>query len=266
MRPKIPGVILAGLLLAGMTGACTDVGAGPDVPMSIEMAAFPSPSVVVGDTLRNEAGVVAPVRAIVRNGRGDEIADAKPLYLYADFNRDSALIVDSARGVIVARKAPTGDPRIAARIGASLQVLRPILVTQAPDSVSGSAPSALTLSLPDTARKNTTGEFSVTVRHTDGIASNVAGWLVRYEVLHPANPANDTTGAAYLVNDNRAASVIDTTDSGGRASRSVRVRPQHFPTSGAQNVSDSVVVQVTVRYRGQLVDGTPLRLTVPVKR
>ncbi|WP_337169485.1 hypothetical protein [Gemmatimonas aurantiaca] len=236
--------------------------------MSIELRPFPSPSVVIGDTLRNEAGVVTPVHAIVRNSAGDEIADARPYYLYADFNRDSAITVDSVGGVIVAHKAlalPEG--RIAARIGSNLQVLRSIIVTEAPDTVTGTAPGKLELIVPDTASKNTTQGFAVSVRHTKGTPSNVNGWVVRYQLLHPANPSNDTSAAAYLVSgESQSASVIDTTDSGGTASRRVRVRPLLFPDPSTPKATDSVVVQVTVRYKGQLVGGTPLRLVAPVSR
>lgn len=265
MKLKITGVILAGLLVAG---ACADVGSGPDVPMSIELRPFPWPSVVIGDTLRNEAGVVTPVHAIVRNSAGDEIADARPYYLYADFNRDSAIAVDSVSGVIVAHKALTvAEGRIAARIGSNLQILRSIIVTEAPDTVTGAAPGELRLRIPDTAQRNTTGAFAVSVRHTQGTASSVNGWVVRYELLRPANPSNDTTAAAWLVSDNnQSASVIDTTDTGGGAARRVRVRPLLFPDPSTPSATDSVIVRVTVRYKGQLVGGTPLRLVAPVSR
>ena len=90
------------ILAAGVGMACAEVGLGPNEAAAIELDPFPSPSVVVGDTLRNIDGVVTAVRARVFNVRGDVINDAAPRYLYADFNIDSALAIDSAKGIVVA--------------------------------------------------------------------------------------------------------------------------------------------------------------------
>ncbi len=263
MRRLALRCLMGGLLLAV---GCADVGSGPEAPAAIEFEPFPFPSIVTGDTLRDEAGVVSPVHAIVRNSAGDVIVDAAPRYLYADFNRDSALTVDQARGTVVAFKAATGsEARIAARIGVSLQVLRGLAITVRPDTLSGIAPDALTLAGPDTASRNTTGEFRVAVGHRDtSSVTAVSSWIVRYELLRPANPANDTIATAFLVDENNRPSMIDTTDGGGNAARRVRVRPGIFSGSGSEG-TDSLIVRVTVRFRGQLIGGAPLDLAVPVR-
>ena len=69
--------------------ACSEVGSGPDVPAAIEMTALPSPSVVIGDTLRNVEGVATPIQATVRNLEGNVITDAPVYYLYADYPRSN---------------------------------------------------------------------------------------------------------------------------------------------------------------------------------
>lgn len=266
---KRMGYALLSLSAFGMfIAACTDVGTAPDVPAAIEMAPFPSPSVVVGDTLRNLAGALAPVRAIVRNTAGDTIANAPVRYLYADFNRDSALLVDSLTGRIIARKAITGEARIAARIGSSLQVIKNLIVTVRPDTVEGTrVGSLLTTTFPDTGRSaassNSTQPFAVTVRNKQGTApTGVNGWVVRFQLVKPANPANDTASAVYLVDDRGTASILDTTDAGGNAGRKARVRASRFPVTG----TDTLEVDATVTYRGQTVRGAPIRLKIPVKR
>jgi hypothetical protein len=263
----VAAAVLAGCAM--VTAGCGDVGLDPDVPAAIEWAPFPAPAVVLGDSLRTEEGVAVPVRAIVRNVAGDTLASASVRYLYADFNRDSALLVDST-GWVRAVKKPKADARLAARAGSSLQVLRTLMVTERPDTAFGSAPaSLLTLVLPDTGRAavtgNTAGPFSVTVRTVPagGTAGPVTGWLVRYELLRPANPGNDTTRGAWLVDDSGRPSVVDTTDTGGGAARKVRVRPTQFPATAG---TDTVVVRVVVRHRGVALRGTPLRLTAPVRR
>jgi hypothetical protein len=266
-------VTLLGVAAAtALAVACAEVGTAPDVPAAIELPPFPSPSVVVGDTLRNEAGIATPIRATVRNSAGDIIAEATPTYIYADFARDGAFLVDSTTGIIVAAKAvPEG--RIAARIGSSLQVLRTLIGTVKPDTaIAGAAPAALIVTLPDTGRaraqSNTTPELPVRVRNRAGTTPvEVQGWLVRFQVIRPANLTNDTTAAVYLVDEQFRASTLDTTGANGQAARRVRVRAAQFPVAqGAARVTDTVVVQATLTYKGRPVPGSPIRLVATVIR
>lgn len=254
-----------------IAAACAEVGTAPDVPTAIELPPFAYPSVVVGDTLRNEAGIATPVRAIVRNSAGDVITGATPTYLYADFLRDTAFLVNATTGMVVARGTVT-DGRIAARIGTSLQVVRPLNATLRPDTAEAAAnPTDLILVFPDTGRAraqaNTTRDMTVRVRNRQtALPTDVNGWLVRYQLLRPANPTNDTSAAVYLVNDNGGASTLDTTNS-GVTGRRARVRANLFPVAqGSARVIDSVIVQATVTYRGRPVAGSPFRFAAPVVR
>ena len=252
------------------TAACAEIGTGLQEPAAIELPPFPSPSVVIGDTLRDVAGKVASIRAIVRNVRGDIIADAPVRFLYADNPRDSAIAVDSASGLVRALRVAKGDARIAARVGGSLQVLRALVVTTRPDSIDGSATTSLfTTTLPDTGRTrattNTSPALGATVRHIEN-ATTVAGvnaWPVQFTIIRPANPTNDTTAAVFLVDDTGRPSTRDTTDASGLASRRVRVRAALFPTGTAV---DSVIVQATASYRGSQLKGAPVRIALPVRR
>ena len=269
-RLRVGMIVLATVIAATALGtACAEVGLAPDVPAAIELNPFPSPSVVVGDTLRNIDGAVTPVRAVVFNARGDVIADATPRYLYADFNTDSALYVDSATGVIIAKKLVGAERRIAARIGTSLQVLRAVRIVTRPDSVRGvSLTTVLGTTLPDTGRagaeRNTTSTLTANVFHLEAGASSPArSWPVRFELLTPANPTNDTTALAYLVDDQGRASVLDTTDEGGTAGRRVRVRALQFPVGAAV---ESVVVRATVTDKGRPLRGSPVLMSAPVRR
>lgn len=257
--------------------ACSEVGSEPDAPAAIEMAPLPSPSVVIGDTLRNVDGVATPIQAIVRNLNGDVITDAPAYYLYADYNRDSALAVDSAKGYVVALKATnpaTATARLGARVGSSLQVLRTILVTERPDSVDRVGQPAMAIfmtTLPDTGRtganaNRTTQELTAVVRHkTSATATSpVNGWPVRFEVVTPANPSNDTTLSVFLVDATGRASVLDTTNSQGVAGRNVRIRADAYPAAG--KAIDTVKVRVIVTYKGKALPDTALRIALPVLR
>lgn len=265
MFARTMGRVITGL---GALAACAEIGTGPKEPAAIEFAPFPFPSIVVGDTLRAFDGRVAPVRAIVRNAAGDPIENAPTRYLYADFNRDSALLVDSLTGIVVARKAITSEARLAARVGGTLQILRPLVITQRPDTVFAAAsPSAFRVTLPDTGRtgaqSNTSPALTVTLQSRSAErTTGVAGWLVRFELISPANPTNDTTAVVHLVDDRGTASVFDTTDNGGNAGRKIRIRATTYPGTA----TDTVDVRATVLYRGAPVPGSPLRLRLPIRR
>ena len=269
-RHRASALLLSAVIAAtGIGTACAEVGLGPNEAAAIELDPFPSPSVVIGDTLRNIDGVVTPVRARVFNVRGDLIADATPRYLYADFNIDSALAIDSSTGRVSAKKLVSGDKRIAARIGGSLQVLRSIRIVTRPDSVDGtSLTTILGTSLPDTGQqgreRNSTRALTVTVRHLEaGVSTPARSWPVRFQLLSPANPTNDTMAAVYLIDDQGRASTLDTTDDNGGAGRRVRVRALQFPEGTGV---DSVIVRATVTYKGLPLKGSPVRLAAPVRR
>ncbi|MBC8089251.1 MAG: hypothetical protein H7Z40_18450 [Phycisphaerae bacterium] len=260
---------LCGLGVAG----CADVVSSASEPASIEFRAFAAPAVVIGDSLRDVSGVAIPVFAIVRNQQGDVLENAVVRYTYADAGRDTALVVDSLRGFVFARqplRATGTTARIAARVGSSLQVLRTVLVTIRPDSVDRvgvPAIDTLRVSAPDTGAvqaTNTSLPLTVIVRHLDSTASTpVPSWLVTYELLYPANPTNDSTNVAFLVNQQQKLSNIDTTDFSGNAERFVRIRAGQFPTGAA---ADSAVVRVTVSYQGKPLKGSPIRIVLPVKK
>ena len=264
----LPGAL--SLVLCGSV-ACAEIGTNPETPAAIELPPFPSPSVVVGDTLRDLEGNVTPIVAIVRNVRGDVIADAAVRFLYADFARDTALHIDPVSGIVFASRAATGEARIAARVGNTLQVLRTLTVTLRPDSMDAQARvvALLTTTVPDTGReaagRNTSQGMQVNVRHRPaaGGVANVNAWPVRYRIVSPANAANDTTAAVFLVDEQGRPSSLDTTNTGGSAVRRVRVRAAQFPTSFAV---DSVIVEATASYRGVPLAGAPVRFAVPVTR
>lgn len=262
------------LSLAAFTSvaACADVKLAPDEPASIQFDPFPAPALVVGDTLRDINGVAAPASATVRNQAGDILTDFPLRFTYADAPRDTALMVDSLTGIVVSLKplATTATlARIVARAGGNLQAIRTILVTTRPDSVVRSTLTnldTLRTTEPDTGASgvlnNTSGALSVVVRHLEGtVVTQVPNWIVKFELLTPANPSNDSTQSVFLVDDTRKPSAIDTTDGSGIASRYVRVRSTKFPVDSA---ATSVIVRATVTYKGLPVSGSPIQIVLPV--
>ena len=270
--------------IAGVVAACADITTSPTAAASIELNKAHAPAIVLGDSLRDLNDKAVPIRAIVRNLKGDVLSSASPRYVYADAARDTSVFVDSVRGYVVllkpldsvkvlTNKVAATTIRIAARFGSGLLAFDTLFVAPRPDSVDRAGATAVDIlvpTLPDTVTgvaRNTSVALNVVVRHIGLVAPDttvlVPKWLVKFEVLQPANPSNDSLQGAYLVNDNGKASGLDTTDGSGAASRFIRVRPSIFPTSTAL---DSVIVRATVTYKGQNVKGSPIRIAVPVKK
>ncbi|MEO8578362.1 MAG: hypothetical protein ABI556_16750 [Gemmatimonadales bacterium] len=239
------GFITGAILLA----ACVDIPTGADEVLSTQVNPLPSPSVVVGDSLRDSTGVVSPVTITAFNYNGDAITSPPARFS----GLDRGIRVDSLTGVVVGDSVRSG-----ARILATLKGLSStttIAVTLRPDTVVlSNGRDSLSYSLTDTA-SNVSNGIGVKVLHGATQDSAVASWFVSFRILSPT-----TTGLAQLVDDNRRASSADTTDASGIALRRIKIDPTKLTA-----LVDSVIVLASVKYRGNNLKGSPARLVLKVK-
>jgi hypothetical protein len=231
--------------------ACTDIPSGSNDILSFQIDPLPSPSVIVGDSLRDTLGVVRGITLKAFNYSGSEVG-SPPVTFRAI---DRGIRVDSVTGIVL------GDSiRASARIVATLGGLTGnvlVAVTQKPDSVAGSnARDSLSYSVLDSV--NISPELSVKVFTfsprvpTD---SAVGQYLVSFQVISPSD-----TALARLVGDNGARSSLDTTNSAGIGGRKIKLDVARLTA-----LNDSVIVQAFVKYRGANVRGSPVRLVLKVK-
>ncbi len=242
--------VLVAVLAATLSAACTDISENDSAALSIELNVLPSPSVVVGDSMRDTIGVIAVPTVHVFNYKGEEIAP-DDVRFYAP---DPGVSIDSVTGVISADSLRTTPARIVAAVG-SLQALQTINVTLRPENVAAvTGRDTLQYSLLDSTL-NVSTELTVKVTHgTPPADSAVRSYVVSFAVVSGGDPQ-----LAELVNGGKA-SVVDTTDASGVAGRAVRVRPVHLTAT-----VDSVIINATVKYRGEPVSGSPVRLVVELK-
>lgn len=242
---------LGAALAAGALVACTDISDNATTALSLQFESLASPSVVVGDSLRDTTGAIAPPTVRAFNYQGEEIP-APPVRF---FSIDRGLTVDSITGVVTADSLRSTPGRIVASLG-SLQALQSIDVTLRPDNVSAlSGVDTLRYSRIDST-VNVSRQLTVEVTHgTTPNDSAVKSYVVSFAVVSGGSPA-----FAELVNDAGRASVVDTTDASGVAGRALRVRPASLTVN-----EDSVIVNATVKYRGAPVPGSPVRLVLHVK-
>jgi hypothetical protein len=226
------GVAVAALAVLG--AGCLDLGTDPNEIGAISFDGVPYPAVVAGDTLRNEAGQIVPLRATVLSGAGDTVANPEVQF----FSRDTTVTL-TADGRVIGRSTARGVARLFATVGSLQSVTREIEVTALPESSTvTSAPDTLRVSSADTT--NNSGDFRL--RLVDASGAGVKGFLVRYvlefrgEVVAPG----DTT-RILLVNEAGRPSWVDTTDNNGDGARRVHVRVPQL-----SGVSDSAVVRFRV--------------------
>ncbi|MDO8502842.1 MAG: hypothetical protein Q7S20_13475 [Gemmatimonadaceae bacterium] len=243
----IPLSFICGAILVG---ACVEIPTGTDEVLSFQFNPLPSPSVVVGDTLRDSSGVVAPITFTAFNYSGGIVTNPPVRFTAVD----RGIRVDSLKGTVI------GDSvRSAARIVATMKGFNGavmIAVTLRPDTVVGSnARDSLSYSLTDTAA-NVSAGLGVRVIHGPfGSDTAVASYPVTFRILSPSD-----TVLAKLVNDNGARSSSDTTDASGVATRKIKLDVTRLTA-----LVDSVIVEARVRYRGASVKGSPVKLVLKVK-
>lgn len=235
---------------ATLAAACTDVSGNDTTALSIELDVLPSPSVVVGDSMRDTTGAIALPTVHVFNYTGEEI----PPDVVRFFSADAGVSIDSITGVIRGDSLRSTPARIVAGVG-SLQAFQTIDVTLRPDNVAAvTGRDTLQYSLLDSTL-NVSSQLTVKVSHgTPPADSAVRSYVVSFSVVSGGDPR-----LAELLNGTRV-SAVDTTDANGVAGRAVRVRPVHLTAA-----IDSVIVDATVKYRGTHVSGSPVRLVVEVK-
>ncbi|NUS95816.1 MAG: hypothetical protein HOQ11_00245, partial [Gemmatimonadaceae bacterium] len=170
--------VLALALLAGVS--CTDLPSDPNTPFSVEFRPAASPSVVLGDEMRDSLGNVAPLQAIAFNVKGDTIRGAPVRYYLARNAADTLpppVTVDSITGLVTASSAPTDATRsfrVYAQVGGLQSVAETLYVTRRPDLMK-KVDSVVTLRLRflPSDSLTTTPAVSVRLLHaTDGIAGD----------------------------------------------------------------------------------------------
>jgi hypothetical protein len=239
------------LIASAIVLACTEIPTGADDVLSFQVNPLPSPSVVVGDTLRDSTGAVAPLAITAFNYSGDVIEGAAARFRAAD----SRVRVDSVTGIVVGDSVSDTPSRILAILDGFNAIIN-LPVVLRPDTVVGvNARDSLAYSLTDTTA-NVSSSMGARVLHglttTD---SAVASFRVTFQILSPGD-----TALARLVTDGGARSTADTTDASGSASRRIRIDVSRLTAP-----VDSVIVLANVRYRGQHVRGSPVRLVLKLK-
>jgi hypothetical protein len=237
-------------MLCATIFSCVEIPTGADEVLSFKVEPLAAPSVIVGDSLRDTLGVAVPLSVTAFNYQGDTVASA-PVRFRA---LDRRIRVDSVSGFVVGDSVSTTASRVSATLD-GFNGFFTIPVVLRPDTVIGSNErDSLSYSLTDTAA-NVSNAIGVKVLH--GLStpdSAVRSFRVTFDLVAPG----DAELARFA--DGGARSSVDTTDASGVADRRIRISPARLTTP-----VDSVIVQASVKYKGQHVRGSPMRLVLKLK-
>ena len=249
--------VVAGLLAV----ACIDMSA-PKGPASISSLLLPSPSVVVGDTMRDSAGKAAPLRVIAY--------DANDVPIPADaqfFVVDSAPVGHMTNGIVVGDKQ--GSIHIIGQVAGvqTTPVTVPVTVAPKTFALTGKVDTLKVplISITDTTSRSVgSATIAVTLRGAGDTAS--LGFLVKYELAKAPATIPSSIPGIFFSDDGTKVSAVDTTDGGG-ASRKLFVRSWLLVDQAVRGGTkvDSAVVIVTTSYKGAPVSGSPIRVVIPIK-
>jgi hypothetical protein len=252
-RQRSLAVLTAVLGITISAYACGDINGSSTSVLSLQFDSLASPSVVIGDTLRDTLGNVALPVVRAFNFSGDEIP-SPPIWFQSP---DSGVTVDSVTGTIVGDSLRSTQARIIATV-AGLQAIQKLDVTLRPDLIAAEhGVDSLSYSLLDT---TVNVSPALTVKLTHGTAPNdsvVKSYIVSFSIVSQSDPQ-----LAQLVNDGGRPSLVDTTNADGIAGRAIRLHPLFLTSS---NQVDSVIVNATAKYRGAPVAGSPVRLVLRFK-
>lgn len=256
-------------LLGAAAAACLELSGPAGEAASIGTLQAAWPSVVLGDTLRDSTGAVAPLRIVAFDTKGDTMRDVQPQF--AVFGEPvRALRVDETGRVIglSLRGGASASDTIIAFVG-GLQAPRLVLTTvPRPDFVTTPTGAieeqTIAVAPGDTAPRSTAAQMTVRVWHrkADGDSTGVPAWIVSYEVVE--QPESTDGQPVVFVAAGSVRSARDTTDAQGMAARNLVVRAHRLA-----QLQDTAVVRARVVYRGAELPGVstlefrvPLRITV----
>jgi hypothetical protein len=253
---RLPALLL---LAAAAAGACTEAATDPAAPLSIAFDSLPVPAVVIGDTLRDVEGNVAPLMARAYNTAGDTIGGAPIRYFYVPTDTTAAaraeVQVDSITGIVVAspqaRVNATG--RLFARVGTLQSADLPLTVVPRPDAMAPADTAADTVRyVPGDSVASESEVATVLVTH-DSAGIPVQSYGVGYSLLHGGTTVADSVKLG--VRGRSATRAL--TGTSGVAGPRLRV----FAKRGVTAV-DSLVLEARVQFQGRPVRGSPDTLVV----
>jgi hypothetical protein len=254
------------VLAAALVGvACIDMSA-PNGPASISVLQLPSPSVVVGDVMRDSNGAPAPLAVTAYDANDAPLSGLSAQFFVTDTLHIAHI---DAENRVFGDKI--GTTRILGQIGSLQTSAVTVPVTYAPDhiAIAGRADSLNAPLGADSATSVGTLSLPVSVKSAQDSAAQ--GFIVKYAIVHaPATVAGAKSPAVYLTSESGTLASADTSDGSGQASPRLVVNSLFLAArdtlyaTAQTGKKDSVIVEASAKYKGVPLSGSPVRFVVKV--
>lgn len=246
--------------------ACISMEGPKNGAASISVIGLPSPSTVRGDTMRDSLGNATPLQVAAYDGSGNVIPGAKPSFFLLD---TGLAVIDSAGRFVSTGPTSSTGARVVATLGGLQTPPVPIPISVAPAFITLTNTATDTLcalySNESDSTKTVSPALSITVKGADSV-STAQGFIATYVVQY--SPASvDTIPTAYVSNDIGRPMVRDTSKANGQTGRRVDLRFDKLANDSIRTglKADSIGVDVSVRYRGSALRGSPIHFIVPIR-
>ncbi len=238
--------------------ACVDMSA-PKGPAAISNLNLPSPSVVVGDTMRDSLGRPAALTITAFDAAGAIIAAPGSQFFITDTTKAAHL---NGGATLVGDKI--GSTILVGQIGNLQTAAATIQVTFRPDSMAKASKDTTLLAPAGDSTK--TGAETLSLRVLSAEDSGSVGIVVRYALTHA--PASLPQRVAVEIQDNSGhVATADTTTAGGNSSRRLLVTSAFLGDQAFINGTkpDSAIVEARASYKGVELKGSPITFIIPIK-
>jgi hypothetical protein len=251
------------IVAVAMMAACDLSTKNADVT-SISNLRLPSPSVVVGDVMRDSLGAPAPLSIEVFDAHGNVVANPTLVFSHLD----STISID-ASGLVHGLKRDTVGARVVVGSGGLQTPQNRIFVSVAPKKAAksaGASAPAITFDtrIDTTVQTNWSPLLPVTLTDSTGVGAQ--GFIATYSIVRSPAPLTVGVPTVYIANDAGAATTRDTSDLAGVVSRRVVLRQAAVGDAAllSGTKTDTIIVRMTATYRAAAIPGTPVDFVIPV--
>ena len=243
--------------------ACVDMSA-PKGPASISNLTLPSPSLIVGDSMRDSTGTPAPLTITAFDASGNAAVAPGAQFFITDTTKASTL---TGSNLLI------GDHLGASVIVGQLGQLQtsPVTmpVTNRPNRLAKvSTDSTLVVLFSRDTTVSSSAVVSLGVFAVPGALDSASqGIIVRYTLAQTLSPSNPSRPAVVIVDNNGKPAKADTSSVTGSSSRHILVFPAFLGDSAlkAGTKTDTIIVEARASYARAELANSPIIFKIPVR-
>jgi hypothetical protein len=238
---------------AALALACVDMSA-PKGPAAISNLRLPSPSVVVGDVMRDSNGTPAALTITAFDAAGTPTTAQGAQFFITDSTKAAHL----AGGTML-----TG---LVGQIGNLQTAAVTVQVTYLPSKMLHTGTDS-TLTAPLSRDTAIVGIVTLTLRVSSAQDSASAGIVVRYALTRAPSALDPAHPAVFIADNTNRLATADTTTEQGTSTRHLVVISARLSDQAlvAGTKTDTAIVEARASYKGAPLDGSPVRFVIPIR-